>query len=271
VEPTSETPKRPARSSNVQSVVRALTLFDGVARREEVGLVELAKEAGLQPSTAHRLMATLVSCGYVDQDPSTNRYRMGLMLFGLVGGAEHRVARLRAATRQHLERVRDETDETTNLVVLEGATAVYVDQAESSHAMRMFAEIGRRVPAHASAAGKAILAFEPPEHLETLFSQTPFSRRTQHTITTAAALRRALERVRVDGYATDDEEYEEGVCCIAAPIRDPSGVAVAAISVSAPLARMQRFGPGELAEILAQHTDDISGKLGYFAKAADGK
>jgi IclR family acetate operon transcriptional repressor len=234
-----------------------------VARREEAGLLELAKEAGLQPSTAHRLMGTLVSCGYVDQDPDTNRYRMGLKMFGLVGGADNRVARLRAAARAHLERVRDETDETTNLVVLEDFTAVYVDQAESSHAMRMFTEIGRRVPAHASAAGKAMLAFQVPERLELLYAQTPFSRRTSHTITTAVALRRALEKAHAQGYSTDDEEYEEGVRCIASPVFGPNGTAVAAISVSAPSARMDRFPPAELAEILGQHTLDISSKLGY--------
>jgi IclR family acetate operon transcriptional repressor len=166
-------------------------------------------------------------------------------------------------TRPHLEAIRGTVDETANLVVLDGLAAIYLDQVESRHAVRLFAEPGRRVPAHTSGAGKAILAYEDNGLLENLYAREPFERLTPHTITAAAVLREELARVRRRGYALDNEEYEEGVSCVAAPIFDNLGSARAAISVSAPSVRLRRAGFTELGALLARHTAEISRELGH--------
>jgi IclR family acetate operon transcriptional repressor len=258
---------RPGRPV-VQSVARALALLEAVGAREEVALSVLAREAGLRPSTAHRLLATLIDCGYVVQDARSGRYRLSHKVVELAGVPELRVARLRAVAQPHLEAIRDRSDETTNLVVLEGHTVAYVGQAESARAVRMFTELGRRVVAHATGGGKALLAFQPEQVRAALLAAAPYARLTQHTITTRAALRKELAAVRARGYAVEREEHAVDVGCVGVPVLDADGHAIAAISVSAPLARLEQLDVPGLARAMAGHTLQMARELGYEAPVA---
>jgi IclR family acetate operon transcriptional repressor len=127
----------------------------------------------------------------------------------------------------------------------------------------MFTELGRRVPAHACAAGKAMLAFQSPDVLADLRDRAPFSALTPHTITAAEELEAELRQAHEDGYAVDHEEYEDGVICVAAPIFGSNGEVLAAASVSGPAARIQRRELTDLGELVRTQMLEVSRELGY--------
>ena len=256
------------RRDSVQSLERAFDLFEALAAGGELGVTELAERTGLVPSTAHRLLATLTKRGYVTQSSLSGRYMLGYKVVEVASGVEHRLARLRAVARPHLERIQQATGETTNLVVLDGDHVVYVDQVEGSRRVRMFTVVGTAALAHTTGAGKAIMAYGPPEVVTSLFAGgEPLERLTPRTLVTAEALEDDFTRIRRRGYAIDQEEHEEGVGCVATPLFDHTGRPCAAISVSGPSARILHDNAPALGALLAEHAEQVSAALGYEAAA----
>ena len=253
------------RADRVQSLDRALDVLEALGAAGELGVSEIASRTGLVVSTAHRLLATLVARGYVAQNPANGRYMLAYKVLELVDAHEAGTAALRAAARPHLERIREATGETANLVVLEADRVVYADQVEGSHSIRMFTELGSSALAHTTGSGKAILAYRPPEAIERLYprEREPFERLTPQTLTTLAGLRDDFVRIRRRNYALDNEEHEEGVSCVASPVFDAGGTACAAISISGPTARIVHADPGEVGRLLSEHAAAVSAALGY--------
>ena len=257
------------KSETVQSLRRGLALLDAMADSQGRGatLSELANRTSLSVSTTHRLLATLIQDGFAIKDRDSGFYVPGHRTAGIAASVERRTAYLRALARPQLEKIVAETGETTNLVVLDDVRAVYLDQVPGARAVRMSSRIGSTFPAHSSGSAKAILAFQADEAmLNAILENAPFQRFTPATITTAAELRADLEQVRQRGYATEREEFEAGTGCIAAPIRDARGIAIAAISVPGPVQRI--FGPeaNRLGPLVMRHADEISRVLGFRTK-----
>jgi DNA-binding IclR family transcriptional regulator len=256
------------RRDSVQSLDRAFDLLEALAGGQELGVTELAQRTELVPSTVHRLLATLTKRGYVAQSTDTGRYRLGYKVAEIAGGLEQGLARLRAVTRPHLERISAQTGESVNLVVLDGERVVYVDQVEGTRRVRMFTAVGTAALAHTTGSGKAILAFGEPDAARALYAgREPLERLTPSTLVTVAALEEDFARIRARGYALDEEEHELGVGCIAAPVFDDAGRPVAAISVSGPTTRILQGDTGELAGLLVRHAGEASAALGQAAAA----
>jgi len=246
----------------VQSLERALDLLEALAGADDLGVSEIAVQTGLVPSTAHRLLGTLVARGYASQSPTTGRYMLGYKLLELTSGLQDRLQRLRTAARPHLEAIQEETGETTNLVVLEGRDVVYIESVSGTRSVRLHTEVGRSIPAHTSGAGKALLAWRDPADVASLLDGAPLAPSTPHTLTTLAALQEDLAKIRRRGYSTDNEEHELGVACVATPVLDRAGRPLAAISISGPISRILNSQTAELAGLLRGHGEAVGASLG---------
>lgn len=251
---------------SVQSVDRALDLLEALATSEgEISITSLANRTSLHVSTVHRLLTTLLRRGYVRQNPETSRYFTGAKLATLAEGRS-RFNELRLRARPVLRSLTEQTRETANLVVLDDVMAVYIETVPSPQVVRMFTTLGNRVPLHATGAGKALLAALVPDRRDALIDRIDLRAHTARTIVDKASLRRALEEVRERGYAIDDEEYDEGVRCVAVAV-GPAGAPLAAISVSAPASRMTRQRCAELAPLLRRAATELSEALRDQARA----
>ncbi|HSB79992.1 MAG TPA: IclR family transcriptional regulator [Candidatus Methylomirabilis sp.] len=255
-------PRTHERGGTVQSVERALTLLEALGDcRGEVGIANLSKRVGLHVSTVHRILGTLLERGYARQNPETGRYALGAKTFHL---AESYLGQmdLRRLVRPALERLSRETEETANLVILDGGEALYLDKVESPQNLRIFSRIGHRVPLHCSAVGKVLLASRAQKEVEALLGRRPLESLTRSTISCRIQLRRELEKVREQGFALDCEECEEGACCIAVPLKDAQGRVEASLSVSGPSVRLTPKRMEELIPLMRQVAHEVSSQLG---------
>jgi len=224
---------------SVQSLTRALDLLDHLADAGgRATLSELAAASGLPVASVHRLLATLVAQGHVRREAG-RRYALGPRLVRLGDVAGHVLGEGVGPVLRELVAT---TGESANLAGLDGDAAVYLAQAASPHPMRMFTEVGRRVPLHATGVGKALLSAMAPDAVDELLARTGMPARTPSTLTDPARLRDELAAARDRGWVLDEGEQEVGVRCVAAPV--PRAPTPCAVSVSGPAAR---FSP-DLAE-----------------------
>ncbi len=249
----------------IQAVERALLileLFD--EETQELKLTEISARMGLHKSTTHSLVRTLQAHGYMEQDPTTGRYRMGLRLLEK-GQQLLQSLDIRQIVRPFLEQFTENSGQTTHLVILDGEAGVYIDKVEGRLAPIRYSWVGRRILLHTSAVGKVLSAYQPGGWIDDLLSDYVFVQRTERTIMDADAFRRELELVRVRGYAIDNEENEAGVRCAAVPVLDYRGQVAAAISLSTVVARVDDDSLEGLILELQETARAVSRKMGYRA------
>jgi IclR family transcriptional regulator, KDG regulon repressor len=249
---------KPGRLSSVATALRLLKAFS--EQDDEIGISTLAKRLGIAKSTAHRLAVTLVSEGMLEQDAQSGKYRLGIALFGL-GALVRRRMNVSTEARPYLFALREKTKETVHLAILDGAEIMYVYNLESPQAIRMRSDLGLRKPAHATAEGQAILAFQPAAAVEQIVRQGLVPR-TPQTITDPTKLMRTLETVRQRGCAIEDEESEIGMRCIAAPIRNDAGEVIAAVAVAGPASRLSKKAIADFVPHVIESAKLISTRLG---------
>jgi DNA-binding IclR family transcriptional regulator len=248
----------------VQSVDRALDILESFDfNAEELGVTELAHKLNLHKNNVFRLLATLEVRGYIEQDRKSGNYRLGIKTFEIANVFLHHLG-LRRQARPILEELVNKCDETANLAILDGSDVIYILMHETSQTVRIVLRLGQRLPAHCTAAGKAQLAFESADRLQLLFKDTPLRKLTENTIVRPEALREHLREVAKVGFALDNEEFELGVRCLAAPVRDYSHKVVASVGLSGPLSRfsMERIEK-ELVPLVKEAGEKISERLGY--------
>lgn len=228
------------------AIGRAFAILEAlVALGATASLAEIAARSGMPKPTAHRILRTLIALGYARQ-VGDGIYAPGLRILTVAGQLEETLD-LATHARPSMRVLQELVPETVHLAVLDGRRALYVEKLEGRRTFRMASRVGMTIGLHSTAIGKAILAFLPPEESDERLEE-PFERRTSRTITSRAELERELERVRISGFAIDDEENEEQIRCVGAAVFDHRGRVMGAISVSGPafafmLEDAQRLGP----------------------------
>lgn len=255
-------------------LAKALNLLDLLEEHQPQSLTELSRRSGIHKATAYRILANLENRGYVERDDSVGPYRLGFHLMRL-GMRVTAGLDLPAVARPILERLQSEFNETVNLAVPGERGVVYIEILESAQGLRMAATVGAQDPFHSTALGKAMLAFWPASRLDEFLESTPLTARTTSTIVQAGTLKSELRRIRLRGYAVDNEENEPGARCVAAPIFDRTGSVIAAVSISGPASRLKPTHITGMTGSVMSACRQISIRLGYVPAdtqlEADGK
>jgi len=225
---------------HIRSVERALSILKlFIYDESELSATEISKGLDLHRSTTFRFLTTLMSAGFIEQNPDNGKYSLGVVSLEL-GSAFLNHSSLRETAVEILETLRDESGETVHLAILEEHEVIYLEKLAGLHPIGlMSSRVGSRSPAYCTGLGKALLAYLPEDQLQDFLQKTDLIKHTENTITKRQVFLDELARIRTFGYAVDDEEHEMGVMCIAAPVFDHKGI-VAAISAAGPSDRMGR-------------------------------
>lgn len=245
-------------------VLRVLEVF-GPAERE-LTLSDIAERMQLPKSSVHRLLATLISRGYVERDGQNHRYSLGIRLFEVGSNVIHGRG-LHAAAHPILEELTMSIGETSHLAVGSGTEAVYVYKLDGPSAIQMPSRVGGRAPGHATSIGKVLLAWGGSEVRKQLGGE-PLRRYTANTIVDFEGLDAELETVRARGYATDLEEFEIGLRCVAAPVHDMTDRVIAAVGIAAPAIRLNEGTMPRVVDAVTTAGDAISRQLGHIRGSA---
>lgn len=247
----------------VQSIERAFAILEEVAmHREGIRLGDLSRRVGLHNSTTFHLVKTMVLLGYLRQMPGTKLYRVGRPLFTLASSALDETEMVTLAT-PILEDLSKATEESCHFAVRSGDDIVVLARTAGTGAFQLAERVGVVRPAHCTALGKVLLAYLPPDQLETFLSRRDLPKLTPKTITDPELLRREIDEARKNEIAYDDGEFNSEVRCVAVAVRNFSGQVIGAIGVSGPVWRLSLAALQGKARLVRDCAARLSAEFGY--------
>ncbi|MED3881561.1 IclR family transcriptional regulator [Priestia megaterium] len=247
----------------IQSVDRALRILDLFDEHTtELKITDISDQIGLHKSTVHSLLKTLQQRGYINQNLENGKYGLGMKLFER-GNYVIQSLDIRKLAKKYLMDLSAKTGQTTHLVILDGKEGTYIDKVEGPMAVILYSRIGKRIPLHCSAVGKALIAFKEKDEIKKILAEYAYTQQTEFTITNEIEFLQELEKVQSQGYAVDNQENEPGVRCIAAPIRNHENKVIAAISLSTLIAGVDDIQLGIFVQQLKQAASELSEQMGH--------
>jgi len=253
-------------TKTIGSVIKAVEVLRLLSTSETgLGVTEISNNLNYGVSATYHLLNTLRLCNIIEQDKDTKKYRIGFELFRISSIAKNQNS-LANIAQVHLDKLKEAVGETSNLVTLDDNNIVYIAQSESSNLLKMFTQLGARVPFYCTGAGKVLLAYQTKEVQNYILDKTDLTKYTKNTLTTKEELINEFKIIKIQGYALDNEERELGVTCIAAPIFDCYNEVVASISVSGPTSRLKEKGLKAIINHVIRTSEELSFKLGYIKK-----
>jgi DNA-binding IclR family transcriptional regulator/enamine deaminase RidA (YjgF/YER057c/UK114 family) len=230
---------------------------------------QVARKLGMTTATAHRFLLTLVDVGALRRDDK-GQFQLGMLLADLGDRVAHDAV-LGQAVQPHIDTLVRELRESVSLAVMDGDAAVVAASGEPDRSLRIGMPVGRRMPLHASAVGKALLAHQPMPRIEALLAAMRMERLTEHSIVEPDRLREHLQLIRREGFAVDREEMEDGLRCVAVPLFGDHGLLKGALSISVPSARLDQERQGRYVEELRRHAREISQRVGIESRVFPSK
>lgn len=257
-------PKPLSENGNrVRSIEKALSILEVLNQDQELSLGEISEKLNMDKGTTHRLIGTLKHSGYVDQNPINRKYTNSFKLFEMGNNVVDKKG-LRKAAEPFIEEAALLAGETINLGIIFENHIIYIDKIESHETIKVGLNIGKRIPIYCTGLGKVMLAFTEPKVVNRILKDVVFETFTSKTVKSRQELDDQFSEIQKSGYCMDDEEYVEGLICIAAPIFDHSGEPVAAMSISVPKYRYtEAIKNKDFTAIAIATAYKISKKLGY--------
>jgi DNA-binding IclR family transcriptional regulator len=257
-----ETPPGAAAAYTVKSLVKALKILEVLADEDPpYTLTQLSRRLHLHVSTVHRLLVNLVRNGFVEEDRVSGGYQLSFRVLRMGLRVLDRLD-FRRVAQGFLRDLSLRTQETVHLAILQETRAISIEKFASFQSVGLDARLGGVMPLHCTGVGKTLLAYQGEDLLNQIVQSPGLTRMTAHTVTALPQLRKELERVREQGYAVDQGEAVEGLCCVAGPVFNHAGQIVAAFSVTAPAMRLMPRIP-DIADLVRQTSQQISYQLGY--------
>lgn len=248
---------------NIRVLDRAIqVLLCFVERGSRLTIDEVVQTTALPKSTAYRILANLQRHGLLARNPEDETFALGSTAV-LIGATAIRGLDLPQKVRPYLEQLMEATGETAHLAILTQNHVIVVDKIDSPHPIRLVSSVGFRSPLHCTGVGKVLLAHLPERTTQHLLSAYEWRRYTPNTITDPARFAAELAEIRSQGYAVDWEEFNAGLRCVAAPLRDYTGEVIAAVSVSGPSSRIGTAQIDDLAQTVLDYSRRMSQELGY--------
>lgn len=249
----------------VKSADRALQVLELLStRRDGLLFSEICSELGMPRSSTHALITTLARRRFITQEPGSGRYVLGVRIWELANASASAVTDLARMANPYLTQVRDAVQETVELAILDGTDVVYIGKRETDKLLTLVSRVGARLPAHATAIGKVLLAALDPIELDRRYDGYTFESFTARTLTSLADLHAELALVRERGFAEATGDFTEGVYCVAMPVRGASGTALAGMSTSVPTNRRTPAQVELMINELRQAVGQMSARLGYL-------
>jgi IclR family KDG regulon transcriptional repressor len=242
----------------LSSVIKALEVLDFfTVEKPELSLAEISKHMGTHKSSVYRILRTLEATNFLRWNSERGKYRLSPKILELASRVLAQYD-LREVAGPSMDDLAARTGEIIHLSILDECEIVYLEKKGAGQVLTVATRVGGRYPAYASAMGKVLMAFLPEQQLQGILEETELAALTPNTITDEVQLRRELEKIRGQGYALDNEEAFPGIRCIAAPIREPRGKVVAAISATVPAQRLPTERSPELIEMITETASRIS-------------
>lgn len=247
-----ETNKNP-----IQVADRLFQCMEFLAQKGPSGLTEVSNSLSLNKATTHRILNSLIYMGYAKQDPFTSKYSLTFKIWETANQMLSQINIVELA-RPYLKELMQKIEETIHLVQIENTHAVYIDKVEAySNSVRLVSKVGKSIPLYCSGVGNALLADMSDESILSIWKNSTIKSYTSHTLTDFNAFLKKINQIRRDGYALDDEENELGVRCVAVSLKDYKGNARYALSISAPISRMNEDRIQELSQELLRTRNHI--------------